>query len=48
MASAVPDKLKPAQIGAFANRANQLERHKPIITYWRRSLRASIGSPELH
>lgn len=33
--NAVPAKLKQAQIAPFVKRAAQLERHKPIITYWR-------------
>ncbi|KAF3001263.1 hypothetical protein E8E13_003698 [Curvularia kusanoi] len=36
MADAVPAKLKPLQLAPFAKRAAQLERFKPIITYWLR------------
>ncbi|PVI02490.1 DUF605-domain-containing protein [Periconia macrospinosa] len=36
MADNIPAKLKPAQIGPFVKRANQLEKFKPIITYWLR------------
>lgn len=36
MAAAVPAKLKDAQISAFASRAAQLDKHKPIIAYWLR------------
>ncbi|KAF2750963.1 DUF605-domain-containing protein [Sporormia fimetaria CBS 119925] len=36
MASAIPAKLRDAQIGQFARRAAQLEKFKPIITYWLR------------
>lgn len=35
MADAVPATLKPLQLAPFAKRAAQLERFKPIITYWR-------------
>jgi hypothetical protein len=34
MADSVPTKLKAAQITPFAKRAAQLERFKPIVTYW--------------
>jgi hypothetical protein len=34
MADSVPAKLKAAQIAPFAKRAAQLERFKPIVTYW--------------
>ncbi|KAF2266071.1 DUF605-domain-containing protein [Lojkania enalia] len=36
MASNVPAKLKDAEITQFVHRANQLEKFKPIITYWLR------------
>ncbi|KAF1932017.1 DUF605-domain-containing protein [Didymella exigua CBS 183.55] len=36
MADAVPARLKPLQLAPFAKRAAQLERFKPIITYWLR------------
>ncbi|KAJ4288179.1 hypothetical protein N0V90_012196 [Kalmusia sp. IMI 367209] len=36
MADNIPAKLKPSQIGPFAKRAVQLERFKPIVTYWLR------------
>lgn len=35
MADTVPAKLKSLQLAPFAKRAAQLERFKPIITYWR-------------
>jgi hypothetical protein len=35
MADAVPGKLKALQLAPFAKRAAQLERFKPIVTYWR-------------
>jgi hypothetical protein len=34
MADAVPGKLKSLQLAPFAKRAAQLEKFKPIITYW--------------
>jgi hypothetical protein len=34
MADAVPTKLKRLQLAPFAKRAAQLEKFKPIITYW--------------
>jgi hypothetical protein len=34
MADAIPEKLKGLQLTAFAKRAAQLERFKPIVTYW--------------
>ncbi|KAF2013485.1 DUF605-domain-containing protein [Aaosphaeria arxii CBS 175.79] len=36
MAASIPAKLKEAQISQFAARAAQLEKHKPIISYWLR------------
>ncbi|KAF1944090.1 DUF605-domain-containing protein [Clathrospora elynae] len=36
MADSVPAKLKSLQLASFAKRAAQLERFKPIITYWLR------------
>jgi hypothetical protein len=36
MTDNVPAKLKAAQIAPFAKRAAQLERFKPIVTYWRK------------
>ncbi|KAF1359545.1 DUF605-domain-containing protein [Lizonia empirigonia] len=36
MADAIPAKLKSLQLAPFAKRAGQLERFKPIITYWLR------------
>jgi hypothetical protein len=36
MADNVPAKLKGLQLAPFAKRAAQLEKFKPIITYWRR------------
>ncbi|KAJ4325821.1 hypothetical protein N0V94_000382 [Neodidymelliopsis sp. IMI 364377] len=36
MADAVPAKLKVLQLAPFAKRAAQLERFKPILTYWLR------------
>jgi len=35
MADAVPAALKGLQLASFAKRAAQLERFKPIVTYWR-------------
>jgi vacuolar protein sorting-associated protein VTA1 len=35
MSTAVPARLKDAQIAQFAHRAAQLEKVKPILTYWR-------------
>jgi hypothetical protein len=35
MAATVPPGLKGADIAQFAHRAQQLEKFKPIITYWR-------------
>ena len=35
MADAIPAKLKALQLAPFAKRAAQLERFKPIVTYWR-------------
>jgi vacuolar protein sorting-associated protein VTA1 len=35
MADSIPAKLKPLQLAPFAKRAAQLERFKPIVTYWR-------------
>jgi vacuolar protein sorting-associated protein VTA1 len=34
MADAVPARLKGLQLAAFAKRAAQLERFRPIVTYW--------------
>ena len=34
MADTVPAKLKSLQLASFAKRAAQLERFKPIMTYW--------------
>ena len=34
MADAIPGKLKSLQLAPFAKRAAQLEKFKPIITYW--------------
>lgn len=31
---AVPAKLKPAEVGRFIHRANQLRHVKPAMTYW--------------
>ncbi|UPX11349.1 uncharacterized protein EKO05_0001955 [Ascochyta rabiei] len=36
MADAIPAKLKPLQLAPFAKRAAQLERFRPIVTYWLR------------
>ncbi|KAJ4336444.1 hypothetical protein N0V95_008619 [Ascochyta clinopodiicola] len=36
MADTIPAKLKPLQLTPFAKRAAQLERFKPIVTYWLR------------
>ncbi|CAI6279371.1 unnamed protein product [Periconia digitata] len=36
MADNIPAKLKPALITPFVKRASQLERFKPIVTYWLR------------
>ncbi|KAF9699492.1 hypothetical protein EKO04_002568 [Ascochyta lentis] len=36
MADAIPAKLKSLQLAPFAKRAAQLERFKPIVTYWLR------------
>ncbi|KAI4685388.1 uncharacterized protein J4E84_006116 [Alternaria hordeiaustralica] len=36
MADTVPAKLKSLQLASFAKRAAQLERFKPIVTYWLR------------
>ncbi|KAL1794633.1 hypothetical protein ACET3X_006449 [Alternaria dauci] len=36
MADAVPAKLRSLQLASFAKRAAQLEKFKPIITYWLR------------
>ena len=36
MAPAIPAKLRDAKIGPFVKRANELEKHKPIIAYWLR------------
>ncbi|KAF2035844.1 Sec1-like protein [Setomelanomma holmii] len=41
MADNVPGKLKGLQLGAFAKRAAQLEKFKPIITYWIQKIIAS-------
>jgi hypothetical protein len=35
MGDTVPTKLKSLQLAAFAKRAAQLEKFKPIVTYWR-------------
>lgn len=35
MADTVPAALKGLQLASFAKRAAQLERFKPIVTYWR-------------
>ena len=37
MADNVPAKLKPAQIGAYLHRAQQLDRFMPFIAYWCKS-----------
>jgi hypothetical protein len=37
MGDAVPGKLKSLQLAPFAKRAAQLEKFKPIITYWCKS-----------
>lgn len=37
MADNIPAKLKGLQLGQLAKRAAQLEKFKPIITYWGRS-----------
>jgi len=34
MADAIPAKLKSLQLAPFAKRAAQLEKYKPIVTYW--------------
>jgi hypothetical protein len=34
MADAIPTKLKGLQLAPFAKRAAQLEKFKPIVTYW--------------
>ncbi|KAH8629931.1 DUF605-domain-containing protein [Alternaria alternata] len=34
MADTVPAKLRSLQLASFAKRAAQLEKFKPIITYW--------------
>ncbi|KAJ4988053.1 hypothetical protein SVAN01_06465 [Stagonosporopsis vannaccii] len=36
MADAIPATLKPLQLAPFAKRAAQLERFRPIVTYWLR------------
>ncbi|KAF2790946.1 DUF605-domain-containing protein [Melanomma pulvis-pyrius CBS 109.77] len=36
MAATLPAKLRDAKITSFVKRAAQLEKHKPIITYWLR------------
>ncbi|CBX95503.1 hypothetical protein LEMA_P026550.1 [Plenodomus lingam JN3] len=36
MADTIPTKLKGLQLASFAKRAAQLERFKPIVTYWLR------------
>ncbi|KAH6638062.1 Vta1 like-domain-containing protein [Boeremia exigua] len=36
MADAIPAKLKSLQLASFAKRAAQLERFRPIVTYWLR------------
>ncbi|KAF2707541.1 DUF605-domain-containing protein [Pleomassaria siparia CBS 279.74] len=36
MAASLPAKLHDAKIAPFVKRASQLEKHKPIITYWLR------------
>lgn len=43
MADTVPAALKSLQLAPFAKRAAQLERFKPIITYWR----APIPPPDI-
>jgi vacuolar protein sorting-associated protein VTA1 len=35
MADQIPAKLKSIPLASFAKRATQLERFKPIVTYWR-------------
>lgn len=42
MATQVPANLKNAGIAQFAKRAAQLEKHRPIVTYWRTQHR-SLG-----
>lgn len=39
MASQLPTKLK-GELGRFATRAAQLEKYRPIVTYWCMSLHA--------
>lgn len=34
MSDSIPAKLKGLQLAPFAKRAAQLEKFKPIITYW--------------
>jgi hypothetical protein len=34
MGDTVPAKLKSLQLAPFAKRAAQLEKFKPIVTYW--------------
>jgi hypothetical protein len=36
MGDTVPAKLKSLQLAPFAKRAAQLEKFKPIVTYWRK------------
>lgn len=44
MADTIPAKLKGLQLASFVKRAAQLERFKPIVTYWRehRAMRPHI------
>ena len=35
MSDTIPAKLKGLQLAPFAKRAAQLEKFKPIVTYWR-------------
>jgi hypothetical protein len=39
MGDTIPVKLKGLQLAPFAKRAGQLEKFKPIVTYWRKYLR---------
>jgi vacuolar protein sorting-associated protein VTA1 len=34
MADTIPPKLKSLQLAPFAKRAAQLDKFKPIVTYW--------------
>jgi len=34
MATSVPEPIKAADLGRFATRAAQLEKFKPVISYW--------------